>query len=588
MLDAAASEHVHGGEHAAHGSESFRELLRERLISIGTMDRRLRLLVGAAVAQLLVAALMIALRGVDMPRIVGDIAGNDEQSVIPLATFVVAVVLAVVAWSFVLAGALQAHWLVRIVIVGLFGWSVAVEEDVPGATFGGTVAACVLCAALIVLTLATIVRDRREPHPHPRLLGWRFALVLPLVAGLFITAWLSSSAGGDPENFQVSVAQHLYYLQYALIPLLVLAGADFADWGHVLGTRAAVVLRRVRSAWPLLAVTVLIAAGMLVDSLRVIQDESGETARMLILGGILAAVAVLLTVLVRTRQTWPAQFPFAALAAVVVVDAGMGFLIEHFSPDNDTVSDNIYAITATVWLGLAFASLLALAVWRRMPPMLVATATFVVLIGVCDVLFGLQSIASVYHSLNLNSDSTALDLNGVRAVAAIATLVIAVAVALRRRLREDVWLIGGVLAVDVSIQVIAWVDLLFTHTASVSEKLTGGFSIGAGVVLLVALLLELVASGDAITNRHGRWLPRPSRVLLYLGYILMVATAVLYFASLHSPDTGALREAGFESESWVQEGVTFLGPPLVLALAIGGIVRHRMSVQLDRDTSSRA
>jgi hypothetical protein len=206
--------------------------------------------------------------------------------------------------------------------------------------------------------------------------------------------------------------------------------------------------------------------------------------------------------------------------------------------------------------------------------MLVAALSFVVLIGVCDVLFGLSSVATVFSGLGISGDTASLDLDGLRALAGLATLLVCAAVLLRRRLREDAWMLGLVLAVDVSIQVLAWVNLLFEHTAQVAERVTGGFSIGAAVVLLVALLLELVASGDAITNRHGRWFPRPSRVLLYLGYVLMVASAVLYFASLHSPETGALRESLFDSEQWVQEGVIFLGPALVLALFVGGVARH--------------
>jgi hypothetical protein len=249
----------------------------------------------------------------------------------------------------------------------------------------------------------------------------------------------------------------------------------------------------------------------------------------------------------------------------------MGFLIEHFvQGSDDYVSDRIYAITAAIWLGLGVLSLIALVAWRGMRPALVATLSFVVLIGASDVLFGLGSVSTVFRG----SDATALDVDGLRAVAGIVTLVVCAIVLLRRRLRQDAWLLGLVVAVDVGLQVIAWVNLLFEHTASVAERTTGGFSIGAAVVLLVALLLELLASGEAITNQHGRWFPRPSRVLLYLGYILMVAAAVLYFASLYSPDTGRLRESLFDSEQWVQEGVIFLGPALVLALLVGGLRRR--------------
>jgi hypothetical protein len=563
MTETAAPPH-------AHGAESFRELARERLISIRTMDRRLRLVVGAAVAQLLVAAIMVALRGADIPRIIGDVTDN-EESTIPIATFVVATSFVVVAWTFVLAGALHAHWALRVLIVGLFSWSLIVERDVPAQTTGGSVAAIALLAVIAGITLATMVRDRRAATaPSARLLGVRVGLLLPLVAGLFITAWLSAQSVDQTEYFTTSVADHIYNLQYALIPLLVLAGADFADWGHVLGTRVALLVERVRSAWPLLVVTAVVAGGMLADSIRVTPDD---LPHMLALGGVLVVAVALLAWLVRARQTWPAHFPFLALIAVVVLDSTMGFLVEHFWGGQDALgSERVYAVTAAVWLGLGAISLVLLAV-RRWRPMVVATLTFVVLVGVCDVLFGLSSVATVFPRLGISADTASLDLDGVRAVAGIATLLICAAVLLRRRLRQDAWLLGLVLAVDISIQVLAWVNLLFDHTAQVSERLTGGFSIGAAVVLLVALLLELLASGDAITNQHGRWFPRPSRVLLYLGYILMVAAAVLYFASLHSPDTGALRESLFDSEQWVQEGVIFLGPPLVLALFVGGVAR---------------
>ncbi len=554
----------------AHGSESFRELLRERIISIRTMDRRLRLVVGAAVAQLLVAAIMVALRGADIPRIIGDVT-NGEESTIPVATFVVATVFVTVAWTFVLAGALHTHWVVRVIIVGLFSWSVVLERDVPGQTTGGAIASAALLAAIVGITLWSIARDRHATTPSARLMGTRVAVMFPLVAGLFICAWLSAQAADQLEYFTTSVSDHLYNLQYALIPLLVLAGADFADWGHVLGSRGALLAQRARSAWPLLLATVIVAGGMLADAIRVQQDD---IAHSLALGAILAAAVLLLTWLVRARQTWPAHFPFLALAIVVVVDATMGFVIERLAQGSDDyVGDVIYSITATVWLGLAVLSLIALAV-RRWPPMVVATLSFVVLIGVSDVLFGLGSITNIWSFVGLDSSTNGLGLDGVRAVFAMATLLVCIVVMLRRRLRADAWLLGLLLALDVALQVLAWVNLLFDHTASVAERTTGGFSIGAAVVLLAALLLELLASGDAITNKHGRWFPRPSRVLLYLGYILMVAAAVLFFASLHNPESGSLRESLFDSEQWVQEGVTFLGPALVLALFVGGVVRH--------------
>jgi len=569
--------HAHAASaepHEEHEPAGFREELRERVIGLGSMDRRLRLVVGAAIAQLVAAAIFVALRDVHFPSVIGDVTDTDTgsvQSTIPIATFVVATTFLTVAWAFILAGALHAHWTLRVVLFGLFGWAFAVESDTVSGTRGGMVAACALMAGILALLVASTVRDRKGiSHAGKRLLGARLLLLIPLVGGLYITAWLSSSATDDLENFTTAVSQQLYYLQYALIPVLVLAGTDFADWGHMLGARAADAVRSLLSGWPLAVGTVAVAVAMLVDARRVLADDfAGELG----LGAILVAGAALLAWLARPRGTWSARFPFLALAAVVVVDATVGFVLESkLSGDEQSVNDHFLAISAVMWAGLAILAAVALAVRRgRMRPALTAALAFVVLVGLSDVLFGLDSIASVFPSLHISGDVVPLDLDGARAVAAIATLAVVVAVVLTRRVRRMAPLVGALLALLVGVQVLAWVDSLFERTASAAEKITGGFSIAAAVILLLALLLEILGSGDAITNRDGRWLPRPARVLMYLGYVVLVASAVLYFASLHDPATGALRAAQFDSEEWVQSGVLFLGVPLVTTLFLGSL-----------------
>jgi len=560
-------------DHGAHEPASFREQVRERIIGLGSMDRRLRLVVGAAIAQLIAAAIMVALRDLHLPSVIGDVTG-DEESAISVATFCVAVVFLSVAWSFILAGALHAHWALRIPVLGLFGWAMAVESDTVTGRPAGTVAALALVAAILAIAVAAMVRDRRTPRAGGH--AWsvpRLLLLIPLVGGLYITAWLTSASTGDTENFTTAVAQQLYYMEYALIPALVLAGADFADWGHLLGTRAGEALRAVRGAWPLLLGTVAVAVAMLVDARRVL-DQDFLTA--LPLGAILVGAVLLLAWLARTRTDWPHAIPFAALGAVVVLDATEGFVVEHFVGGSDqSVSDHIYAYSAVLWVVLGAAGAVALvAMRRRLRASQAIALSFVVLVGVCNALFGLDSVATVFPSLHISSDVVPLDLDGVRAAAAIATLVALAVVVARRRVRASAHLVAALLALDVGVQVLAWVDALFDRTAQATQTITGGFSIMAGVVLLLALLLEILGSGEAITNRHDRWLPRPSRVLLYLGYVVLVASAVLYFSSLHDPSTGALREAQFDSEEWVHGGVLFVGVPLVATLFLANLVRR--------------
>jgi hypothetical protein len=554
--------------HDSHEALSFREQVRERVIAIGSMDGRLRLVVGAAVAQLVVAAIMLALRGTHLPSVIGDVTG-DEESSIPVATFVIATCFLTVAWAFLLAGAFHAHWVLRLPAFGLFAWVFAIESDTVSGRTGGTVAALALMVAIAAVGIAGAVRDRRQ-QPSRRLGALRVLLLIPLVGGLYITAWLASASTDDTENFTTAVAQQLYYLEFALIPALVLAGADFADWGHLLGLRATAALRGARRVWPVLLVTVAVAVAMLVDARRVLADDFGAEVA---LGAILVAAVVLLAVAVRPRGSWSPHVPFAALIAVVVVDATEGFLVERFvGGSDDSISDHIYAVSAVLWAAVALVAIGALVARRgRMRSRLANALAFLVLVGVSNALFGISSVAAVFPQLHISADVTALDLDGVRGVAAIATLALVAGVVLSRRLRASGRLLGTLLALDVGLQVLAWVDALFDRTASVAETVTRGFSIMAGVVLLLALLLEILGSGEAITNRHDRWLPRPSRVLLYLGYVVLVASAVLYFNSLHDPQSFALREAQFDSESWVHEGVFFLGVPLVATLFLANL-----------------
>jgi hypothetical protein len=90
--------------------------------------------------------------------------------------------------------------------------------------------------------------------------------------------------------------------------------------------------------------------------------------------------------------------------------------------------------------------------------------------------------------------------------------------------------------------------------------------VAAAVLVLVALLWDILMSGEAITNRHNRHFPRHTRVMVYLGYLLAVAAAVTFFSSFHTSE-GAL-EPIFESENFSETGLLFLGISLLVTLCL--------------------
>ncbi|MBO0706599.1 MAG: hypothetical protein J2P39_14840, partial [Candidatus Dormibacteraeota bacterium] len=101
----------------------------------------------------------------------------------------------------------------------------------------------------------------------------------------------------------------------------------------------------------------------------------------------------------------------------------------------------------------------------------------------------------------------------------------------------------------------------FVFPAALESK---RFSVLQGCVLLLAMLWDVMMSGESITNRGGWAVPRHSRALIYLGYIVMVVAAVMFFSSMHGPSVGD----AFESELWVQNGIDFLGLPLLLTFFV--------------------
>src|SRR4029077_1017636 len=70
----------------------LRKAIRKRLIQLEGMDPGMKLLIGVGLAQLLVAALLLAMRNVSFPSIIGDQTSNTDVSDIPDAAFALAMV----------------------------------------------------------------------------------------------------------------------------------------------------------------------------------------------------------------------------------------------------------------------------------------------------------------------------------------------------------------------------------------------------------------------------------------------------------------------------------------------------------------
>jgi uncharacterized membrane protein len=115
------------------------------------------------------------------------------------------------------------------------------------------------------------------------------------------------------------------------------------------------------------------------------------------------------------------------------------------------------------------------------------------------------------------------------------------------------------LALNISLLLANGLFALYAYGSSAGER----SNIIKGIVILVALTIDVVTSGE-ITNRSSRFFPRNSRVLLFLGYVLLVAFGVFCFFPTTVNYSRAMR--AFDSEQYVERGILTLGIPFLIVV----------------------
>jgi hypothetical protein len=76
-------------------------------------------------------------------------------------------------------------------------------------------------------------------------------------------------------------------------------------------------------------------------------------------------------------------------------------------------------------------------------------------------------------------------------------------------------------------------------------------------------LWDLITSGQ-FTNADSASLPRSSRLLLYFGYSMLIATIALYYGTQFYADTGRPAATAFNSSLDATLGLLVLGIPLLV------------------------
>ncbi|HEX4058308.1 MAG TPA: hypothetical protein VHX87_08340 [Galbitalea sp.] len=97
----------------------------------------------------------------------------------------------------------------------------------------------------------------------------------------------------------------------------------------------------------------------------------------------------------------------------------------------------------------------------------------------------------------------------------------------------------------------------------------------AAILILVAVGWEIVMSGESMTNQSSRRLPRSTRLMVFFGYILVLAAALVFYSGQYSTATGrVVSESFFEPESITQSALFRIAFPLLLVVFLLRLTSH--------------
>jgi hypothetical protein len=567
--------------------------LRSQLISVRTMSRPLRAVTYVAFVQLGLAALLLATHNLPQPQVQAGISNNFQSAHLPLSAMVAITLSLGLGWCFVLTGAQQVDWRLRLPVVALvtiaLGYFpvIQLQSGQEGSPFTEEMRLAWVQLGILSLfwawSIGVLLAERSRPRssrshsdddPFPT---GTFALVSALMLlyeAAVLADWLVYRRAGLPVGAGIiteALTGQLFTVTLLLAVVIFWSSTGLIEWGELGGRTLVKLVTKVQGErmgarpWLLLIVTGVAAVGVMFDVMRVF----GASALLaLYIAAMLMPLPVLFAYLARIDPGSLEHIPAKARAA------GTVFMFAEFLL--------IYP------LGYAVAG------WRGLPPATVGPAIGVMiglLVDVIGVTIGLMLLARGHLLRQAATGATGLfllmvcllvivlnwhlvlttlglpDINlplhllaGIRLLAALCVLGLVLWLSVQsRHLAAPRRLLAAALLLLAGLQIVNWSsDLALTQTA-IGSLSTVAF---AGV-FLVAVLWDVLTSGDEITNGQSLAFPRNGRVLLYLGYTLIAESVLLYAASIQVPVTGALSADIFSTDTDATLGLLLLGLPLI-------------------------
>jgi hypothetical protein len=529
-----------GARHDEH-EPSF----RERLLNFSTMDVRFRTLTAIIVAQVVATSLLVLLSDYSFGDITINITGVGQAS-IGVTHYIASVAFLLIGFTLFIAGlgradprgatALLAFFFALYLVNLILTWG---PLDASITIFVTIILMFVACMMAAIFIRRTMVAKSPQAAPgNPAV--WLLLLLVPWTAvGLY---------------FIVSHPAFFYTMQFAIgTPFIALYPFAAIDWAEIADSFAKNVQRHLhlqqRNGGLIIFSAIAAMLPIWLTAYAFTQDAQAYGYRLIVLC-LLAAVLALLLRLARFRGDWPAHFPWAPTALLVVV------LVILFTGGARYFDWSLIALVVAVAMGVALCVSGRNPQWQGLAP----TALLGTLIG----------FAATYFSLFSPSGPDVANFMVLGTV--VATLYAAIAVLITvgwSRIRSE-----GVAALRYPIQTVLTLNVSLVAVyllAIVYDLILGSLErhVVEALVVAVVLLSELLLSGYSVTNIQTDWFPRNSRLLMFFGCVTFTLAYTLSIAALHGESAQLQAYKLFlNPENAVLSGLLLMGPAMLWALFI--------------------
>ncbi len=496
--------------------------------------------------------------------------------VLPVGLLPMTLFLLVIAWSFLLTGALHSHWAIKSLFLLVYelnaiGWANSLFDS------GGTTERWIAFGSALAIALIFLLRWRARPRP-----ALEFAAIFALVSIILLLAQRQELKTlhlfGIPTGL-AKISFNVNFLGGLITPLLLLIGMNIADFTRRASHWAGNVLTARAPRKTALFTLVALLGWRLYVVLQAIMEQANHvpSTRQHLLGligalGEIAVVGLVWWVLSRLHQRPPAEEEMAAevepwarplvlgysavqltifllLAVLMAVSRGAWF--EGTRAFLFTLVNQMSGRFTDFWHLALSGALLAVAVWlaRR------GRAGLALYLGIFGLLHLWWEVTQRDHFLGFLGgwDESAVQLWWLVLITFTAAW----------------WTLRSTLT---TARVTRLVVLLFILTLmrqrDFIENPFSPFFGFAGIVFIAFSLIWDIATSGAWTNADSPRLPRTSRVFLYLGAILLTATVLNWAVTIHDLDTVEKFTGGTALVGFDRFGKPLLYAAFAIALAL--------------------